>query len=65
MKKWRKSIFGVIAFASFFLVLGGVGAMETYRISFEQGVMQMFGFMVICGICTYLAGGFTERSDER
>jgi len=64
MKKWRKSIFGVIAFASFFLVLGGVGAMETYRISFEQGVMQMFGFMVICGICTYLAGGFTERRED-
>ena len=65
MKKWRKSIFSAIAFTSFFLVLGSVGAMETYRISFEQGVMQMFGFMASFVLCVYLAGGFTERSDEQ
>ena len=65
MKKWRKSIFSAIAFASFFLVLGSVGAMERYTISFVQGAVQMFGFMASFGLSTYLAGGFKERSDEQ
>ena len=65
MKKWRKSIFGAIAFVSFFLVLGSVGAMERYTISFEQGAVQMVGFMASFALCAYLAGGFKERSDEQ
>ena len=63
MKKWRKSIFGAIAFLSFFLVLGSVGAMERYTISFEQGAVQMFGFMASFVLTAYLAGGFIERRE--
>ena len=64
MKKWRKSVFGAIAFLSFFLVLGSVGAMERYTISFEQGTVQMFGFMASFALCAYLAGGFKERRES-
>ena len=64
MKKWRKSIFGAIAFVSFFLVLGSVGAMETYRISFEQGVMQICVFLICFVCCSYVSGGFTERREN-
>ena len=63
MKKWRKSIFGAIALVSFFLVLGSVGAMERYTISFVQGAVQMFGFMASFVLTTYLAGGFIERRE--
>ena len=60
-----KKIFSAIAFTSFFLVLGSVGAMERYTISLVQGAVQMFGFMASFGLSAYLAGSFTERSDER
>jgi len=68
MKKlWRrhkKNLYGTIAFVSFFIVLGSVGAMEHDTVPFWQGVGQVFFFMASFAFFTYLAGGFEEMGHE-
>lgn len=64
----KKTVFGVIAFVMFFLMLGTVGAIEQDMIPLLQGMIRTFAFMALWVLFSWLAGAFEptpERSEPR
>lgn len=60
-----KRVFEILAFVSFFLVLGSVGAMERYNISMEQGIKQLLIFLTSFVACAGLAGIMKKGSEKQ
>jgi len=59
-------VFGVIAFAMFFLMIGTVGAVECDNLPLGSGMIRAFAFMGLWVLFSWLAGAFeptTERSE--
>lgn len=64
----RKTVFGVIAFVLFFLMLGAVGAVENDTVPLLPGAIRIFAFLALWVLFAYLAGAFDysqERSEPR
>lgn len=64
----KKTVFGVIAFVMFFLMLGTVGAVEQDALPLVGGMIRAFVYMGLWVLFTWLAGGFEptpERSEPR
>ena len=62
----RKTVFGVIAFVMFFLMIGTVGAVECDTLPLGSGMVQAFVYMGLWVLFSWLAGAFepiTERSE--
>lgn len=57
----RKGVCGAIAFISFFLLLGSVGALEHGNVTLTQGIVQMLLFIGAAALFTWLAGGFDNE----
>ena len=57
----RKNVCGAIAFISFFMTLGSVGALEHGNITMTQGILQMLLFIGAAALFTWLAGGFDNE----
>ena len=53
-----KRVFGVIAFISFFMMLGFVGALEQDMVSLGIGTVRMFAALGAFALFTWLADGF-------
>lgn len=54
----RKTVFGVIAFVLFFLMLGAVGAVENDTVPLLPGAIRIFAFLALWALFSYLAGAF-------
>lgn len=54
----RKTVFGVIAFVMFFLMLGTVGAIECDTVPLGIGTIRAFAFMGLWALFSWLAGAF-------
>ena len=64
----RTTVFGVIAFVLFFLMLGAVGAVENDTVPLLPGAIRIFAFLALWVLFAYLAGAFDysqERSEPR
>ena len=59
-KKYKNTVFGTLAFLSFFLMYGTVGAMECDTITMGAGMVRAFAYMGAWVFFTWLAGGFKE-----
>lgn len=57
----KRRVCGTIAFVSFFLLLGSVGALENDSITLAQGAVQMLLTGGACALFTWLAGGFDDE----
>jgi hypothetical protein len=53
-----KKVFGVLAFISFFLMFGFVGAVEQDMVPLGIGTFRMFAALGAWALFTWLAGGF-------
>jgi len=63
-ERLRKRTCGAIAFISFFMLLGSVGALENDSITLAQGAVQMLLSGGALGLFSWLAGGFDyEEAD--
>lgn len=64
-RKHLRTLYGSIAFAMFFLLVGTVGAMECDTVPLTGGMIRAFVFMALWVLFTYLAGGFEEYAERR
>jgi len=59
-RKHLRTLFGSIAFAMFFLLVGTVGAMERGTVPLTEGMIRAFVFAALWVLFAYLAGGFSK-----
>ena len=60
-----RTLYGAIAFAMFFMIIGTVGAVECDTVPLTEGMIRAFVFMALWVLFTYLAGGLEEYSERR
>lgn len=64
----RKTLCGVIAFTTFLLMIGTVGAVECDDLPLGTGMIRAFVFLALWVLFSWLAGAFEptpERSEPR
>lgn len=61
----RKTVFGVIAVTMFFLMIGTVGAIENDNLPLFPGAIQLFTFLALWVLFSWLAGAFDYTTAER
>ena len=67
-QKYKKKVFGSLAFLMFFLMYGTVGAIECDTLPLFEGTIRLIIFLALWVLFAYLAGGFenyAERGDKQ
>ena len=67
-QKYKKKVFGSLAFLMFFLMYGTVGAIECDTLPLFEGTIRLIIFLALWVLFAYLAGAFenyAERGDKQ